>query len=286
MAKQEVDFNLFESTANQLPEVDYALISTTYLHILSAYNYEFIMKDRGLLNTYFSFHWSYYTSIIFSFLIFLFSWSICSKIARKSSKKLKKEIRCARKPGCWIMICAILDQDQYPNISAICFSIISLCASLFFFLFIDCFMLNMISTDLVVITEPSVIRSYDDIIRNEDIKIPIVKGSDIETIIKSAKFGTKFEKVVQKVKIVNSNGYLYSQEACEEIMERKMVLIWYDWLMVYIGNKYRKLCFDTKFIAEDIRILISKDENEMSIENAFLISKYAAKIVRQYIDKM
>ena len=152
--------------------------------IFSAYNYSSTIKDADLLSTYLSFHWSYYFSIVFTFLFFTAACIFCSLPASQVSKKVKQEIAHARKPSWWITKYAILDQDQYPNMSRVYFTILSLCFSAFFYLLIDCFMPNIISTDLVVIEHPRVIRDYHDIVDRDGggrLKVLFHRGGTEET---------------------------------------------------------------------------------------------------------
>ena len=160
--------------------------------------------EMDLLDNYLSFHYSYFVAIIVTFIFFSFAWKLCSFFARKISKSLKKEIRHARKPAYWVMLCAILDQDQYPNVSRISFSILSFCFSLFFYLLIDCFMLNTISTDLVVMIEPRVIRNYDDIIKRDEIRVVFLEGMNEDYFFRTADEETDEWKIWQRRQILKS----------------------------------------------------------------------------------
>lgn len=216
-----------------------------------------------------------------SFFLFIFSWSLCSVVACKMSQRIQNEISRTQKPSYWVMICAILDQDQYPNISKVSFTILSLLTSTLFYLLIDCFMLNMISTDLVVTAKPSVIQSYDEIIVREDLRVFDYKGSSAGRLFKRAVPGSKFHEVAKKVKLYDF--ILDAYNVWEPIRDQKMILASSEWGSVYIGTKYRALVPNE--LKQTIRILLTKDETGQRATNAFMVSKHITKLFRSYVDE-
>lgn len=227
LLRNETDILLEEATPFGDPNLDYAPYQTVNMVFLSAYNYSPDFKDGDLLESYLSFDSSYYYLILLSFFLFMFTWSLFVLVIKKmKDKKSMIEVRKARKPSYWIMICSILDQDQYPNISKICFTILSLCITLLFYLVIDCFMLSMINTNLVVINEPIVIRNYDDILRHESIKISGVReGSNEAGIFLNSEPGSKLWKVSKHLDLKGSKNLI---ELIEDIFNQKRVVYWHD----------------------------------------------------------
>lgn len=190
---------------HEVTNVDYTIpVFSDRMKIVCLYYPTNTTTMMDLLDTYLSFDWSYFLSIILTFLFFTATWSLCSIFARRMSPSLKDEIDRGRKPAYWVMLCAILDQDQYPSISMISFTILFLCFSSFFYLFIDCFMLNTISTDLVVTAEPRVIRDYNDIIQRSDVKVVFLPGMNEEFFFKDAQPGTVEEQIWSKRYIIES----------------------------------------------------------------------------------
>lgn len=185
------------------------------LFIGCGYNYTEEFNDSDLLDAYLDFQWPYYVSILLTFIFFISSWKFCSFLARKISRKLRDEIQNARLPPYWIMICAILDQDQFPAISRAAFSTLSILFSLFFYVLIDCFMLNTMSADLVTITEPKVVQSYQDIIDREGLKVIFFPGMDEEALFMSAPEGSVEAQIWEK------------KESMEDLSADTLARIWF-----------------------------------------------------------
>lgn len=130
--------------------------------------------------------------------MFIYIWKFCENLASDIDENCKSELDNARLPSYWIMLCAILDQDQFPNVSKSSFSVLSICFSLFFFVMVDCYMMNMMRSDLVVIDEPGVVRTYQDAIDKEGLRLIFFTGSDEEKFFRDAPIGTKEYAIWQK----------------------------------------------------------------------------------------
>ena len=258
----------------EIEEVDYSpAISSSYLQILSFYNYSGAMKGSDLLSTYLSFHWSYYFAIIATFIIFTISWSYCSLLSSKISRKLLDEIVNSRKPPWWIMICAILDQDQYPVVSRISFTILSLCSSSFFYLLIDCFILSMISTDLVVIDEPRVINDYVDTIKADDdgkgVRVWMWKGSTEEEFFKDSLDGT-LEREVWNRRIRTEETDV--TKLLGPLMEQRYIMICRNGLITSLANYFLQMVYMTDDYGRNLRAVIVNDLTDKSWTNALIIN--------------
>ena len=106
----------------KLDRIEYTIpVFDEFLQIISAYNYTEHFEEQDLIDAYLEFHWSYYLSLIGTLIAFIGIWDWCSLIGSKLCKKVKKEIANSRLPSYWIMTCAILDQDQFPNDFSISF---------------------------------------------------------------------------------------------------------------------------------------------------------------------
>lgn len=90
------------------------------------------MREQDLLDNHLSFHWSYIIALMFMFSIFTLTWNILSFYGSRLSRVIKKELIRSRKPGYWLTFCAFIDQDQYPIVSKVSFTILSLTVSTFF----------------------------------------------------------------------------------------------------------------------------------------------------------
>lgn len=98
---QDINFALAPVLYGHEPNVTYTNpIYEETMALASLYHYnDDDVKDADLFDTYLNFHWSYYFSVTVSFFIFVLSWYLFSRIGKKISKKVRHEIRNARKPG-------------------------------------------------------------------------------------------------------------------------------------------------------------------------------------------
>ena len=294
----------FSTSIHESRLIDYSLpVFSNYLTIVSAYNYTEIgaTSDRDLLDTYLSLDWSYFVSLISMFIFFVISWNFCSYISRRLirrkvisrglinrriiSEVIRKGI--IRESAVWIILCALLDQDLFPinfkkmsKVSKITFSFLSICVSIFFFLLIRCFMFNMISTDLLIITQPKVIRSYEDILNRENTSAIFLGGMSEEDFFKDAKDGTAEHAIWQRRKILESISPPMIVEIVHPILEQKICAIVRHWLavlMVYYGLSIAAVH------GYSARGLITMDPSGKSFTGAFMLNTHAHPIFKKFI---
>lgn len=295
----------FLTSIHESKFIDYSLpIFSNYLTIVSAYNYteNSATSDRDLLDTYLSLDWSYFLSLISMFIFFVISWNFCSYISRRlireklisrglinrriiSREVIRKEL--VRESGVWIILCALLDQDLYPinskkmsKVSKITFSFLSICVSMLFFLLIDCFMFNVISTDLVIITQPKVIRSYEDILNSENTSAIFLDGMSEEDSFKYAEDGTAEHAIWQRRKILESLSPPKIFELVNPIIEQKICGIVRHWIAVLFVYYGLTIATDRNFSA---RGLITMDPSGKSFTGAFMLNTHAHPILKKFI---
>lgn len=269
----------------EIPDAEYLLIFAIDYVFLSAYNYTHDMRDGNLLHTYLSFDWSYYVSVVVSMMVFIFTWNMCASTAGHVNKKLKRQVKNARKGGVYLIFCDMLNQHQYPNISRMGFTVISTSASVLFFFLVDCFMMSMISTDLVVITEPRVIRTYDDIIDN-DVKIWVFKGTSEESLFRDLSLGIderfgnenseKMRKVASNAKLYKSFRTIFYPDAQKDVINQKMIHFWWDDAIGMISDSFISSANDDNF-----RILLTK-ANLVTI-NSFIVNRLSSPAFKDFI---
>lgn len=295
----------FLTSIHESELVDYSLpIFSNYLTIVSAYNYtvDGATSNRDLLDTYLSFDWSYFVSIISMFILFVISWNFCSYISRRlirrksiSRRLINRRIiteevigkRLTSESAVWIILRALLDQDLFPinfkkmsKVSKITFSFLPICISIFFFLLIRCFMFNMISTDLVIIAQPKVIRSYEDILNGENTSAIFLDGMGEEDFFKDAKDGTVEHAIWQRRKTLESLSLLRIRELVQPTIEQKICAIVRHWIAVVLV--YHGLSIASNH-DNSVRGLITMDPSGKSFTGAFMLNTHAHPILRKFI---
>ena len=254
-----------------------------FLVIVCSYNYTERMVRSDLMDAYLQFPYSYYSSLLLTLIGFIVAWKTCARLAGKLSSQVRDELENARTPAWWIMVRAILDQDQYPNVSKVAFSILSFCVSLLFFVAVDCFMLNTMSADLVVIEEPAVIRSYEDIVNRNGLRVLFFKGMDEESFFNAAKEGT-LEYEVWKRRWVHDNGKMDTvSKVSQPIFDQTAIAIAREWMVktsVISGlTTLRELEWDKS------RVLLTKDPTGKFLSFAFMIQKEAPQQLKDYMNQ-
>lgn len=200
MVNRELDMVAFPTTIHEMTSIEvhgygngtldhisYTIpLTENFLDLVCSYRFTNETEGASLMDAYLSFQPSFYIVVVSTVAIFITTWTICSQLASKISDKYKEEIRKARLSPTWIIVCAILDQDQFPNVSKVSFSVLSICFSTFFYITIDCYMMNSMSTDLVVPVEPIVVKSLQDILKRPDVQLLHADGSDEELFMAKA----------------------------------------------------------------------------------------------------
>ena len=275
---------LVPSQINESPDIEYSLpVFEEFMETPCAYNYTEQMEETDVIDAYLTLPWSYYVSVFTTFIIFIMIWKLCTVVLCKVSDLIKSEIANARLPSSWIMTCAILDQDQYPKISSITFTILSFCFTLFFYITIDCFILNTMSTDLVVIKEPTVARSYEDISARDDLILIFHDAMDEKNFFRNAEEGTIEAKLWKKVQIFNKTDAQEISKVWFPIQAQKMVGIARDWMCHVAASLGIKT---TREMGVDyIRAIFTKDQTGKSFLNAFMIRKDAPARIKEFMTK-
>ena len=252
-----------------------------FLMVLSFYNYTEHMAETDLLDAYLQFPLSYYQSIFFTFTAFVLTWKYCARAASKLSRRVRRQLRRSRLPSYWIMVCAILDQDQYPKVSRVAFTILSFCFSLFFFITIDCFILNGMTTDLVVIEEPATVASYDQVIAREGLEVVFLRGSDEMAFFRDAEEGSKERQIWDKRMVMDGISLDSLGQVMATGLDQKTVSIFRDWVMHTILNigitKTREMGL------EYVRARAVKDETGKYFTIANMVHAKAPLAFKQYL---
>ena len=196
---------------------------------------------------------------------------------------VKTEVSNAKMPAYWIMICAILDQDQYPNISKVAFTILSFCFSLFFFITIDSFMLNSMSSDLVSIKEPKVTRTYQDVLDRpaSELKVLFSPGIGEENFFRYAEPGSKEAQIWSRHVEVTQITMESIAELWNPIIAQELIGIARMWLIRAVGNL--GITKTRESGNEEIRALVTRDETEKSFTNAIMYSKEINPILETFM---
>ena len=269
---------------SNLSYIEYSFpVFDDFLMVMSLYNYTDHMAETDLLDAYLQFPVSYYLSTFITFLAFVLTWKSCARAAGKLSRTVRRQLRNARLPSYWIMVCAILDQDQYPTVSRVAFTILSFCFSLFFFITVDCFILNTMTTDLVVIDEPATIGNYDQAIAREGLKVGFMRGMDEIAFFRDAKEGSKERQIWDKSMVLDSVTFDTIGQLWGPGMGQKLVSIFRGWithLLLNIGiTKTRQMGLDY------VRALAVKDETGKYFTNAWMVHAKAPQALKHYLHR-
>lgn len=144
-------------------------------------------------------------------------------------------------------------------------------------------MLNMLSTDLVVIVKPSVIRNYADIQRREDVRTLFYEGWADSKFFKDAKPGTDEYEVWKKSYIMKDFSVGEISKVWQPVIDQKILMVAREWLCATVANlgltKMRELGHNY------IRALKTKDEKEKRFTNSHMMQKDAPMAFKSYISK-
>ena len=134
--------------------------------------------------------------------------------------------------------------------------------------------------ELVTIEEPRVIRSYDNIIRREDLKVLFFKGWGEEEFFKNSPIGTKEYEIWQKRFFIDDISPTSIGNVWQPIIDQRMICVIREWLGLAAANlglrTMREMGNDM------IRVMETKDETEKSFSNAFTLQKEAPQALKDY----
>lgn len=279
--RADMAFNPTKIWESDIDHIDYSIpIYVDELKIICSYNYTDHFVSADLIHAYLDFHWSYYASFIFTVFGLVFAWKICADIASKMSHELKKQLINSRLPSYWILVCAIFDQGQYPNVSRAIFPLLSICTTIFVFIVIDCFMKNVMSADLSVMTQPRVIQTYQDILEREHLQLMFIPGWAESDFFEFAPVGSIESKIWKKRYILNEISAKTIGKVWQPVIDQEIILVARNQLAMGAANLGL-----TKMIEmgnDLIRALATTDETGKAFTNAQMIQKDAPKVLKDF----
>ena len=146
---------------------------------------------------------------------------------------------------------------------------------------VDCFMLNIMRAELVTIEEPRVIRSYDDIIKREDLQIIFFEGTEEEEFFHDALIGTKEYEIWQKRRYLHDISPKSFGEVWQPAIDQRTVAVIRDWMGRCAASfgltKTREMGI------YNLRVMETKDETGKFFTNAFIISRDAPQVLKDYM---
>lgn len=258
-----------------MDDIEYTMpIYDDYLQIACSYNFTEDIRSIDLMDTYLSFNISYYVSILVSFILFTLTWNMFIKKCEKLRIKRQDS-------SFWTVLRALLDQDNFPDIQAPSVSMLSLLVTLLFYLLINRFMLNMMSADLVIIKEPRVVTSYDDIIDREDVSVLFLNGWDDEVFFRDAEKGTPEYEVWKKRIILDDVSIDSVSKLWQPVLDQHIVSVSRDWISHAISNmgisKNREMgLLNVRSIETNI---------DKYFTNSFMINKLAPIKLKEFLNK-
>lgn len=198
-------------------------------------------------------------------------------------RKLRREIRNARLPAYWLLLCAILDQDQFPIISHISFTAISTFCSLCFYLMIDCFMLNLVSTDLVSVVDPPVVRNYADILERDNLSVIFLPGTSEETIFKNSLEGSVESKIWERRHIITSLSAAVVPGIIKATIAQEVVTILNTWAATILGYVCYSIAVERGY---NNKVLMTRDDTDKQVTSAYMISTYADTQLKEFVHSL
>lgn len=274
-----VAVQVFESTSDV---IEYTLpFYDEYLQFVCSYNYTEHSKANDMLDSYLEFHWHYYVSVLLTLVLFMVTWSVSRVIQTRISRRIREELRGYHFPGYWIVTSALLEKRQYPNVSSTSLNLILFCLTLFCFLTVRCFMMNMVRTDLVTIQQPQVVRTYQDVFDRDDLKLLFIDGSQENVFFKDAKEGTREAKIWKKRHIFGEISAAEIAKVWEPIFWQKIAFLGrstYGQAAAMYGLRAQR--DQNRYF---IRAFTSIDETGKSFTNSFMTQKYAPKVFREFM---
>lgn len=141
-------------------------------------------------------------------------------------------------------------------------------------------MLNMMRADLVVIEEPIVVKSYQDIIDREDVHITFLKGVEEIYFFKYAKERTLEHEIWKKTIIVDEVNEDTMNRQLHGAVNQSQVGILRDWALRSFVNFLITKMHDIGY--NSTRILLTKDETGKLFTNGWMIQRHAHKLIKEF----
>lgn len=266
-------------------DVDYTIpIYSDYLSILSMYNFSHATRNIDLMQTYLSFDLHYYIALFTTFLLLMWAWNLSEFVAYRISIRQKKQISRSRNSIFWILLRAFLDQVRFPQLPHISFTLIAVLSSWFFVMFICKFMMNMLSTDLVIIVKPRVFKDYGDIVRNEELKVLVVTTAIESDFFKNAAEGTMENLIWGKRYEMKSVSKSVIEGLILKLSHQEIVLIVREWMAYFVGSL--ALSYLPGIGMNNLRVYLVRDSTGKNFVNAFMLSKNVNPVIKKFSRKM
>lgn len=162
----------------------------------------------------------------------------------------------------------------------ICFSLLSATTAIFVLIVIDCFMKNVMSSELSVMIQPRVIRTYQDIVEREDLQLMFIPGWAESDFFEFAPTGSIESEIWKKRYILNEISAETIGKVWQPVIDQKIILAARNQLALGAANLGL-----TKMIELGhyfIRALATTDETGKAFTNAQMIQKNAPKVLKDF----
>lgn len=142
--------------------------------------------------------------------------------------------------------------------------------------------MNMMSTELVIIEEPRVVRSYQDILdrKSEGLEVLFMEGYDETLLFSEAEEGSREAAIWQQAHILSNLDLDGIGPVWNSVKAQRMIGIWREWIGKTAANfgitKTRELGLDT------VRCFVAIDETK-SFTNGYMYFKSAPSAIVEYI---
>lgn len=176
----------------------------------------------------------------------------------------------------WITTCAFLDQDNFPTKRAY-IVLLTLIMSIGIFFAVS-FLRNSVSTDLVVLEAPVIIKDYNDIL-NHGVSVILSRKVPEMKSFKSAPAGSKLWKIYRKAdwpEMEGGKGTLMRLQQDPVLIGHKGFILYYGYFAFGAKEKDHP----------NVRALIVQDPSAEKFTRAYVFRKDIPKHVSSTIRKM
>ena len=287
---------------------DYSMpVSTSTLAIASVYNYtEEKVGEKDLMDGIITgFGVEFLVAAIASFLLFVFLLQVGQRILFKrghghfidhkyqgskwgqvAARSLMNRRNEKRSPF-WLVARAFLLEDNFPETDFF-HKLFGLVVSVYLFFFL-CYVLNNVSTDMVVTKDPQTIGSYQDILDRPDVEILWPSVLPDYELFKESPEGSIEHKLFKKALVTESGlaGALSEKlKFINRYKQQTLVTILRDSFLYMMSSILFTL--GTKMNHEglgEMRLLVRTDPNAKEVTNALVVGKAIDPFVKRAIFK-
>lgn len=256
------------------------VIGEESIHFTSAYNMTNMTETRDLMHMFAAYDWVMWFCVLTTMFIVINLLMLGRHLLQK-----KKGIA----EPTWIVTMFMLDQDYLHEVNAFLYV---LSISLTFFSYFNTqYMLNNMSTDMIVILDPEVIQSYDDIISRENYTATWLKHYSDHEEFKNAPVGSIEHDVWQKALYVRKRtGRNFMLDFARDPFESAEFIVKHRGVYTM---KFKSTYTTTIFLSglsedydmKDLRFLIRKDPRAKSHLLAYPMSPKITKEKRGHINR-